>query len=146
MFKSLEWSLVNVSSSHKVKGRVFSLMQNSKTLHLKSSLRYLSARARQVVFLGLRFTRLTWAPVSPFHPNVAVALSHTGLRVEKRHPNAPLSTQSSVVVVTLLHGVSVVLLTQPKHTRCSNKTHKCLWNHYILLHWQMTEVFMVVDQ
>lgn len=67
---------------------------------------------------------LTWAPVPLLHPNVAVALGHTGLRVKKRHPDASLSTESSVVVVTLLHGVSVVLLSQPEHTRNTSVTKK----------------------
>lgn len=60
---------------------------------------------------------LTWSPVSLFHPNVAVALSHAGLRVEERHSDAPLSTEPGIVVVTLLHGISVVLLSQPDTTK-----------------------------
>lgn len=63
------------------------------------------------------FPHLTWPPVSLFHPNVAVALSHAGLRVKKRHPDAPLGTEPGVVVMTLLHGISVVLLSQPDSTK-----------------------------
>lgn len=59
------------------------------------------------------FLCLTWSSVSLFHPNVAVALSHTGLRVKERHSDAPLSTQPGIVVMTLLHGIPVVLLSQP---------------------------------
>lgn len=86
--------------------------------------------------------------MSLLHPNVAVALSYTGLRVQKRHPDAPLSTQASVVVVTLLHGVSVVLLPQPGHTRCRSGKHTKtmqLKSHY-WLHWQFTKSFMIVGQ
>lgn len=46
------------------------------------------------------------------HPDVAVALSHAGLRVQERHADAPLRAQPGIVVVTLLQGVSVVLLSQ----------------------------------
>lgn len=60
---------------------------------------------------------LTWSPVSLLHPNVAVALSHASLRVEERHSDAPLSTEPGVVVVTLLHGISVVLLSQPSDAK-----------------------------
>lgn len=63
------------------------------------------------------FLCLTWSPVSLFHPNVAVALSHAGLRVEERHSDAPLSTEPGIVVMTLLHGISVVLLSQPDTTK-----------------------------
>lgn len=67
---------------------------------------------------GLQCTlRLTWSPVSLLHPNVAVALSYTCLRVDERHTNAPLSTQPGIVVVTLLHGIPVVLLSQPDTTK-----------------------------
>lgn len=51
--------------------------------------------------------------MSLFHPNVAVALSHAGLRVKKWHSDTPLRTEPSIVVMTLFHGVSVVLLSQP---------------------------------
>lgn len=60
---------------------------------------------------------LTWSPVSFLHPDITVALSHAGLRVEERHPNTPLGAQPGIVVVTLLHGISVVLLSQPDETK-----------------------------
>lgn len=60
---------------------------------------------------------LTWSPMSFLHPDITVALSHAGLRVEERHPNAPLGAQPGIVVVTLLHGISVVLLSQPDETK-----------------------------
>ncbi len=66
---------------------------------------------------NLHVLPLTWSPVSLFHPNVAVALSHTGLGVEERHSDAPLSAEPGIVVVTLLHGISVVLLSQPDTTK-----------------------------
>lgn len=60
---------------------------------------------------------LTWSPVSLFHPNVAVALGHASLRVEERHSDAPLSTEPRIVVMALLHGISVVLFSQPDTTK-----------------------------
>lgn len=56
---------------------------------------------------------MTWTSVSFFHPDVAVTLSHPCLGVEEGHENAPLRAQAGVVVVTLLHGIFVVLLTEP---------------------------------
>ena len=55
--------------------------------------------------------------MSLLHPNVAVALSHTGLRVEEGHTDTPLSTQPGIIVMALLHGISVVLLSQPDKTK-----------------------------
>lgn len=59
---------------------------------------------------------LTWSPVSLLHPDVAVALRHTSLRVKERHSDAPLCAEPSVVVVTLLQGISVALLSQTDTT------------------------------
>lgn len=56
----------------------------------------------------------TCTSVSLFHPNVTVGLGYTSLRVQKRHEDAALSTQTCVVTVTLLHRISVILLTQPE--------------------------------
>lgn len=55
----------------------------------------------------------TWSSVSFLHPEVAVALGDTCLRVEERHPHAPLCAQTGIIVVTLLHSIPVILLTQP---------------------------------
>lgn len=55
--------------------------------------------------------------MSLFHPNVAVALGHTGLRVQEWHSDTPLGTESGIVVMALLHGISVVLLPQPDTTK-----------------------------
>lgn len=60
--------------------------------------------------------------MSLLHPNVAVALSHSGLRVEERHPDTPLSTEPGIVVVTLLHSISVILLSKPE-----NKVRATYW-------------------
>lgn len=65
---------------------------------------------------------LTRSPVSLFHPNVAVALGHSSLRVEEWHSDAPLSTQPGIIVMTLLHGISVVLLSQPDTTKKKKKS------------------------
>lgn len=54
----------------------------------------------------------TCTPVSLFHPDVTVRLGYAGLRVQERHEDAALSTQAGVVAVTLLHGISVILLSQ----------------------------------
>lgn len=56
----------------------------------------------------------TCTPVSLLHPDVTVGLSHTSLRVQEGHEDAALSTQTSIVTVTLLHGISVILLSQPE--------------------------------
>lgn len=69
------------------------------------------------IFGTLHVLCLTWPPVSLLHPNVAVALSHTGLRVEERHSDTPLGTEPGIVVMTLLHGISIVLLPQPDTTK-----------------------------
>lgn len=56
----------------------------------------------------------TCTPVSLLHPDVTVGLGYTSLRVQERHEDAALSTQASVVTMTLLHGISVILLPQPE--------------------------------
>lgn len=61
----------------------------------------------------------TCTPVSLLHPDVAVALSNTRLRVDERHKDAPFRTQTSIVAVALFHSILVVLLPEPetrKHT------------------------------
>lgn len=64
----------------------------------------------------------TCTPVSLLHPDVAVALSNTRLRVDERHKDAPLRTQTSVIAVALFHSILIVLLTEPE-TRKHNHTH-----------------------
>lgn len=50
----------------------------------------------------------------PFlHPDVAVALSHSSLRVKKGHEDASLCTEPGIVAVALLHGIFVILLPHP---------------------------------
>ena len=52
--------------------------------------------------------------MSLLHPDVTVGLGHTSLRVQEGHEDAALGTQTSVVTMTLLHGISVILLAQPE--------------------------------
>lgn len=63
----------------------------------------------------------TRPPVPFLHPNVAVALSHARLGVQEGHAHAPLRAQTSVVVMALLHGISVVLLAQPADAQKKKK-------------------------
>jgi len=65
--------------------------------------------------------RLTCAAVSLLHPDVAVGLSHTGLRVQERHEDAALCAEPGVVAMALLHSIFVILLTQPKATQEKKK-------------------------
>lgn len=52
--------------------------------------------------------------MSLLHPDVTVGLGHASLRVQEGHEDAALGTQTSVVAMTLLHGISVILLSQPE--------------------------------
>lgn len=52
--------------------------------------------------------------MSLLHPDITIGLSYTSLRVQKRHENAPFSTQACIVTMTLFHGISVILLSQPE--------------------------------
>ena len=46
------------------------------------------------------------------HPDVAVRLGHAGLRVQERHKDAALCTQTGIVAMTLFHSILVILLAQ----------------------------------
>lgn len=66
----------------------------------------------------------TCTPVSLFHPDVTIGLGYASLRVQERHEDAALGTEASVVAVTLLHGISVILLSQAEMKR-SKRFHLC---------------------
>lgn len=52
----------------------------------------------------------TRAAVGLFHPDVAVVLSHAGLRVEEGQAQAALGAQARVVAATVLNGLAVEVL------------------------------------
>lgn len=52
----------------------------------------------------------TRAAVGLFHPDVAVVLSHAGLRVEEGQAQAALRAQARVVAATVLNGLAVEVL------------------------------------
>lgn len=53
------------------------------------------------------------ATVSLLHPDVAVVLSDSGLRVQERQPHTALGTQAGIVVTAMFDGFPVELLSQP---------------------------------
>lgn len=65
------------------------------------------------ISVGLGDPSRTCAPVPLLHPDVAVGLSYTCLRVQEGHEDAALSAQACIVTMTLFHCISVVLLSQP---------------------------------
>lgn len=52
----------------------------------------------------------TWSSVPLLHPDVAVVLSYTGLRIQERKADAPFSTQPRVVAATVLNRFFVELV------------------------------------
>lgn len=60
--------------------------------------------------------------MSLLHPDVTVGLGHASLRVQERHEDAALSTQTSIVTMTLLHGIPVILLSQPEMWKLDTDT------------------------
>lgn len=72
--------------------------------------------------------------MSLLHPDITVGLGHTGLGVQERHEDAALSTQPGIVAMTLLHGISVILLPQPeawqedKYTGSEHTSYQYYWN------------------
>lgn len=70
----------------------------------------------------------TCTSVSLLHPDVTVGLGYTSLRVQERHKDAALGTQTSIIIMTLLHGISVILLSKPEKwkldTNRSNNTNQ----------------------
>ncbi len=69
----------------------------------------------------------TWPSVPFLHPEVAVALGDTCLRIKEGHPDAPLCTQTGIIVVTLLHSVPVILLTQPTDRKTRPTVNATAW-------------------
>lgn len=52
----------------------------------------------------------TWPTVGLLHPDVAVVLGHSGLRIEEGQAQAALSTQARVVAAAVLNGLTVEVL------------------------------------
>lgn len=48
-----------------------------------------------------------------FHPDVAVVLGHTSLRVQEWQADAAFSTQPGIVAAALLNGFPIELVAQP---------------------------------
>lgn len=55
----------------------------------------------------------TGAAVVSFHPDVAVVLGHSGLRVQEWQADTSFSTQTGIVAAALLNGLLVELIAQP---------------------------------
>jgi len=51
--------------------------------------------------------------VVAFHPDVAVVLGDTGLRVQEWQADAAFSTQTGIVAAALLNGLLIELVAQP---------------------------------
>ena len=56
----------------------------------------------------------TWPTVVLLHPDVTVALSHTGLGVQEGETHGALGTQTGIVAATVFNGLLVELLTKTK--------------------------------
>ena len=55
----------------------------------------------------------TRTAVVAFHPDVAVVLGDTGLRVQEWQADAAFSTQTGIVAAALLNGLLIELVAQP---------------------------------
>ena len=58
---------------------------------------------------------LTGLAVALFHPDVAVVLRHTSLRVQEGHADAALCTETGIVAAAVFDGLLIELVTQPEH-------------------------------
>lgn len=59
-----------------------------------------------------RVAWLTWATVPLLHPDVAVVLGHTSLRVQERETHAALRAQPRVIASAVLDGLLVELVPE----------------------------------
>lgn len=57
----------------------------------------------------------TWLAVALFHPDVAVVLRHTSLRVQEGHANAAFGTETGIVAATVFDSLLIELVTEPEH-------------------------------
>lgn len=82
----------------------------------------------------------TCTSVSLLHPDVTVWLGYTSLRVQERHKDAALGTQTSIIIMTLLHGISVILLSKPEKWKLdTNRSNNTNQNRLLIIN---TEVKM----
>lgn len=67
--------------------------------------------------------------MSLFHPDVAIALSHSSLGVQEGHEDTPLSTQPGIITVTLFQSIFIILFSKPVVQQTTqNKTDKITLN------------------
>ena len=57
----------------------------------------------------------TWLAVALFHPDVAVVLCYTSLRVQEGHAHAAFGTETGIVAAAVFDSLLVELVTKPEH-------------------------------
>lgn len=56
----------------------------------------------------------TWLAVALFHPDVAVVLRHTSLRVQEGHAHAAFGTEAGIVAAAVFDGLPIELVAEPE--------------------------------
>lgn len=64
---------------------------------------------------------MTWLSVAFLHPDVAVVLRHTGLRVQEGHADAALGTETGIVAAAVFYGLPVELVAEPENRQSSQE-------------------------